>query len=62
MAEFLQRPIKKTMFEFPSGIQEGPTEFSFEKNISVNDFLSFIADRIMGLIFFPKKLNDYSLR
>ena len=54
IAELLLGAIKKTRFEFPSCVSEGPTEFVFEKNVPVNDFLSYIADILMGLIFSRK--------
>ena len=57
IAELLLGAIKKTRFEFPSCVSEGPTEFVFEKNVPVNDFLSYIADIRMGFIFFPGKIE-----
>ena len=57
IAELLLGAIKKTRFEFPSCVSEGPTEFVFEKNVPVNDFLSYIADIHMGFIFFPGKIE-----
>ena len=58
MAELLQEAIKKTMFDLPSYVSEGPTEFVYENIVPVNDLLSHIAEIIMGLFFLPKKLND----
>ena len=54
MAKLLQGAIKKRRFEFPS---EGPQEVVFENNVPVNDFLSYIADILMGFIFFPGKIE-----
>ena len=57
MAKLLKGAIKKTRFEFPSCVSEGPTEFVFEKNVPVNDFLSYIVDTLMRLFFFPGKIE-----